>query len=335
MYLDNSPGRTARIDGKEFLFFSGYAYLGMHQLPAFNKLLMEGIEKFGPLFPSSRISNTQLSLFNEFEAMVAGIAGFDETVCFSSGFLAGRAVLELMEGKEMHVAPGTHPAISRESSAPGSFKEWTEDIAHKPKPGSVLFFDSVNPLKAERNDLEFLERLPQGIHCVIDDSHGAGLLNKGRGIGPSLPAGRDYILTFSLSKACQLTGGVVSCSKEVAKKLRASAFYTASTSMPPAFAWAFIHGQELYQQQRERLAKNMNLFRKLTADHFKNTDEFPVFMLPAGMDEAALLSKGIIISSFAYPNASGPRVNRIVINAGHTADDLICLAESLLGLHQV
>lgn len=334
MYLNNTPGRTAIVDGKEYLFFSGYAYLAMHQLPAFNKLLMEGIEKFGPLFPSSRISNTQLALFEEFEGMLSGITGMEETVCFSSGFLAGRAVLELMEGKELHTAPGTHPAISRNSSNGKSLAEWRDQMIRLASPGSVIMFDSVNPLKAEVNDVSFLKNLPADINCVIDDSHGAGLLNQGRGVTPLLPAGRDYVTSFSLSKAYQLTGGAVSCSRAFAKALRSSPFYTASTSIPPAFAWAFIKGQELYRQQREKLAKNINLFRKLTANHFKSAAGFPVFILPPGTDEAALMSKGIIISSFAYPDLGSPRIKRVVVNAAHTADDLIYLAETLLGLHQ-
>ena len=67
--LNATPGRTAVVNQQEYLFFSGYAYLGMHQVHAFIELIKEGIDTYGPLFPSSRISNTQLRLYETAEEM--------------------------------------------------------------------------------------------------------------------------------------------------------------------------------------------------------------------------------------------------------------------------
>ena len=69
--LNDTPGRTAIANGKEYLFFSGYSYLGMSHVPEFAELIKEGIDKYGWLFPSSRISNTQLELFTQFEAKLS------------------------------------------------------------------------------------------------------------------------------------------------------------------------------------------------------------------------------------------------------------------------
>ncbi len=63
----STPGRTCMIDGKEFLFFSGYSYLGMNHVKKFKDFVKEGIDKYGILFPSSRISNTRLKLYEKFE----------------------------------------------------------------------------------------------------------------------------------------------------------------------------------------------------------------------------------------------------------------------------
>jgi 7-keto-8-aminopelargonate synthetase-like enzyme len=63
--FDATPGRTALIKGKEYLFFSGYSYLGMQQVPEFAALVKEGIDKYGWLFPSSRISNTRLKFLKK------------------------------------------------------------------------------------------------------------------------------------------------------------------------------------------------------------------------------------------------------------------------------
>jgi len=324
--LDHTPGRTAIVDGKEYLFFSGYSYLGMNHVPEFIELVKEGLDKYGLLFPSSRISNTQLDLFNEFEAKLSEITGMEETVCFSSGFLAGRAVAELFKHEKYSCAPQTHPAICFEPTSE-NFHDWKQ----KADEADFLFFDSVNPLTAEANDVLFLENFSKRFTCIIDDSHGAGVLNEGKGINKCLPQKENinYIITYSLSKAYNLVGGAVSCSADVAKQLRSSSYYTASTSISPAFAYAFINGQHLYQQQREKLQKNISLFRSITGNKLHSHAELPIFILPANTDERKMEEAGIIISSFAYPDPAGEKITRIVLNALHTEEDIYRLAEYL------
>jgi 8-amino-7-oxononanoate synthase len=332
--LNQTPGRTALVDGKEYLFFSGYSYLGMSYVPKFVELVKHGIDKYGWLFPSSRISNTQLSLFTEFEAELSELTGMEETICFSSGFLAGRAVLEMLQSthQDFYSAPNTHPAICTIKSTEQNFAEWAKQVTNQVQPNAVLLFDSVNPLTSEVNDGSFLNNISANIICVIDDSHGIGLLgNNSEGISSRLPKKQniEYIITYSLSKAFNVVGGAVSCSKKITDQLRTSAHYTASTSISPAFAFAFLNGQELYSQQRERLKQNIKFFRKLTSERFPSNLELPIFVLPAATDENKLAEAGIIISSFAYPDPQGKKINRVVLNALHTEDDIQTLVEVL------
>lgn len=338
--LENTPGRTAVIDGKEHLFFTGYSYLGMNHVPGFIELVKEGIDKYGLLFPSSRISNTQLDLFSAFEAKLSEITGMEETVCFSSGFLAGRAITNnfIWAGSYFFSSPETHPAISvsRDVIVARNFNEWSGKVTkhiNKLKTTSPIYImgDSVNPLLSNINNYSFLEGIKHVIACTIDDSHGMGLLNDGQGILKSLPFkdNVNYTLVYSLSKAYNLVGGAVSCSKKIAKELRSSPDYTASTSIPPAFAFAFINGQHLYQQQREKLQKNILLFRSIMGNKLNSHPELPIFILPADTDEKKLEEAGFIISSFAYPDPAGEKIKRVVLNALHTEDDLYRLAEAL------
>ncbi len=339
-HLDHTPGRTAIVGGREYLFFSGYSYLGMNHVPGFAKLVKEGIDKYGWLFPSSRISNTQLDLFTSFEEMLSAITGMEDTVCFSSGFLAGRAVVGLLQWNHSYFfsAPGTHPAIDLTngiSTIPArDFDNWSKAVVDHTntirtiKP-IVISLDSVNPLTGEINTLSFSEHIKKPLLCVIDDSHGAGLINNGTGAGGSLPQRKNFIIIYSLSKAYNLVGGAVSCSGEMADQLRTSRHYTAGTSISPAFAYAFLHGQHLYEQQREKLKHNIGLFRSMTGNRFGSHHDLPIFILPPGTDEKALEKAGIIISSFAYPDPGGPAIKRIVLNALHTEQDLELLAKTL------
>src|SRR5437762_1440775 len=94
--LDSTPGRTCMINGKEYLFFSGYSYLGMNHVTEFRELVKKGTDKYGVLYPSSRISNTRLAIYEEFENHLSEMTGMEETVSFSSGYLAGETISDLL-----------------------------------------------------------------------------------------------------------------------------------------------------------------------------------------------------------------------------------------------
>src|SRR2546428_3454271 len=111
--LNSTPGRTCLINGKEYLFFSGYSYLGINHVKGFTKLVKEGMNKYGVLYPSSRISNTRLKLYEEFENELSSLTGMQDTVSFSSGYLAGKTITDILSSyKNIFVAPNTHPSVS-------------------------------------------------------------------------------------------------------------------------------------------------------------------------------------------------------------------------------
>ena len=335
--LDGTPGRTCIIEGKEYLFFSGYSYLGMNHLAAFSNLVKEGIDKYGVLFPSSRISNTRLALYQQFEEALSDLTRMDETVSFSSGFLAGQSIAAILSNyKTILAAPGTHPAIhagEHQITGIGSFKEWTQYVItvinSTGEDDIVLLADSVNILQAEVNDFEFLQETASSkkIIFLIDDSHGIGILGtNGEGIVSQLPQKEniDYLLSYSLSKAFGIEGGCVSCNERWATKLRHHPSYTGSTAINPSLAYAFLQSRELYASQRNQLMKNIRLFKETRAANFASHDfEIPVFICNSDVTEDQFFKKGIIISSFGYPHPSSPKINRVVLNALHTKNDML------------
>ena len=141
----------------------------------------------------------------------------------------------------------------------------------------------------------------------------------------------EYVITYSLSKAPAVNAGAISCSKAVADELRKIPEYSACTPPSPALLHAFIHGQQLYIQQRQQLSANINYFQQLVHEMTGITfhPQLPIFILPADIDVRQLEEKHIIISSFAYPDPSGKKINRVVLNALHTKSDLERLAEAL------
>lgn len=314
--FDEKPGRTAIANGKEYLFFSGYSYLGMQCVPEFVELIKEGIDKYGWLHPSSRISNTKLNIFEEAETLLSSITGAAETMIVSSGFLAGKLAIQPWQNEIDNLFP-SHPAITAEQG-------------HSEK--KIIAIDSVDPVHATISDLSFLEKNKSV--AIIDDSHGFGLIGKnGSGIGSMLPenSDADIILSYSLSKASHINAGAVSCSKENAALLRTKPMYAASTPASPAMLYAFIKGQELYATQRKKLMENILYFSSLikTISSINYNLQLPVFILPENIDVSRLYESGIIVSSFAYPDPEGRKINRVVLNALHAKEDLERLAYAL------
>jgi 8-amino-7-oxononanoate synthase len=340
LYIDGKPGRTCTIKGKEYLFFSGYNYLGLSTDLEFNALVEEGAAKYGWVFPSSRISNTRLALYEEAEALLSQITNSEDTVLMPSGYAAGRMSTSYFD-RLVYNAPGSHPAILQHRSGFVNFHDWKEWLLNTTLSDHtapvIIAADAVSPLTASINDFSFLKNLAGPAVMVIDDSHGIGILGKnGEGISSSLPSktGLEYLLTYSLSKAYGIPGGAISCTGERAKYFRSLPAYTGITPISPAPIYAFIRGQHIYQRQLKKLQENLMSFKAMIAERqdIIHVDKFPVFILPLGLNEVDFYMKDIVISSFSYPDPAGQKLNRIVINAAHTQNDLQQLAAILKSL---
>jgi len=334
--FENTPGRKCMTDGKEFLFFSGYSYLGMNFVKEFTNLVKEGIDKYGILFPSSRISNTRLKLYQKFEDRLSKLTGMKDSVSFSSGYLAGKTIAEILSSyKNILVAPGAHPAINIVTAQRGNsinFNDWKNEVVDlinfSDENEFVLLADSVDILKARIHHFSFVENIRpfKKIIFLIDDSHGIGILGKnGEGIISQLPKTEnvEFIICYSLSKAFNIEGGAVSCSKEWTNKLRQHPNYTGSTAMSPSLLYAFTKSKKLYGVQRRKLLQNIKYLKKHLPPSILNHDfDLPVFICENENAEEEFYKKEIIISSFGYPDPSSKKINRIVINALHTKKDL-------------
>lgn len=339
--LHQTPGRTAFVNEKEFLFFSGYSYLGMNHHPDFLQLLQEGIELYGAIFPSSRISNTSLELYRETELQLSGLTGFSETVLLPSGFTAGKASVEsIAKNSQTFHSPFCHPAIRIGSNSNLSFSDWAKETVNTINNNSyptppVILSDSLNQLTAEVYDFTFLNQIDQKIICIIDDSHGIGLIgNNGAGISSSLQRKEniEYILTYSLSKALNIQAGAVSCSNKItADKIRSTSWYTAVTPPSPAMLYAFCNAGTIYQNQLAQLKQQKKALQDLLSNRqdVKFHQDLPVFIFPEELDEDYFSKKDIIISSFAYPVSTGKKINRAVLNALHTDNDIQALIDAL------
>lgn len=339
MYLlQQHPGRSTVINGEEFLFFSGYSYLGMSCVDEFIALVKEGMEQYGVLHPSSRISNTRLALYQPFEEKLAALTGMEAAISFSSGYLSGHTIASVLSSHpHLFVSPYAHPAVTPAGkTCLQDIDTWKNDmlqtIAEKKLNEVTIIADSINTSAGNIHDFSFLKQIPGHVKitCLVDDSHGIGLLGeKGEGIVAMLPklANVEYIINASLSKAFHLEGGAVFCSAKWADEIRKQHSYTGSTPVMPAYAYTFLKADNLYTGQRKKLYHNIqSMAEKIKGLHYVNHYGLPIFVLHSSLTEEVFKPDKIIISSFGYPDPDKNKNNRVVLNALHTEADITQLA---------
>ncbi len=337
--LSQLPGRTTIINQEEYLFFSGYSYLGLGKHEAFINLVKEGIDRYGVVYPSSRISNTALDLYEAFETKLAQFTLSEAAACFSSGFLSARTATEVVcNHMQVYSIQHTHPSSSAHhlvKKIPAT-QSWDDFLLEREQQNEFIFglvADSINPTPGHINDFSFLLSTPLkfNITLIIDDSHGIGWLgDNGEGIRSTLalPVNIELLLNFSLSKSYHLNGGVIAGSQKWIDEVRKCVNYATSTPMMPALAHAWLYGEKIFTQQRKLLLQNIQyLLKLLTSYTFVANEGTPVFVADKKSIAKYLLQNKMIISSFAYPYPESNPVNRVVLNALHLKSDLEKLAQ--------
>lgn len=343
------PGRIITHNQQAYLFFSGTAYLGLPQQPEYQQLTSEAIRQYGTVFGSSRNGNLRLGIYEEAEARLAASvadspAEAPAALTLSSGMMAGQVVSNWLRGQGMAFiyAPGVHPALWHEpvvNFASLSVADWAaqlpEQLRARVSGPVAILVNSLDAVRSVYYNFDWVNNLPddRSITLVVDDSHGLGVLTKGRGIWPEIPKrpGIRLLVTASLAKAMGMPGGVVFSDTDTIAAIRRTAFFGACSPMPPAYLAAYLRADAFYAQGLKRLQENIRLTedRLMPTGLFQHANGYPVFYTEQDGLYPFLLQRGIFIYSFAYPTAADRANTRIVISAFHEPKDIEQLAEQV------
>lgn len=330
---DYLPGRIARLNGEDWLYFSGTSYLGMVQNTDFQKLICKKVLQYGAHFGGSRLSNLKFKIYEEVEQYLANWTGAEAALTISSGSLAGQLVVKILQNKgKFYFAPGVHPALFGEGDyAESSFEKWQDCMLEEAKRGEpmVLFSNTLDPLRAKAFDFSWLFQIPKEtpVTLVLDDSHGIGVIGKsGTGTFSTLqmPENVELIVITSLGKALAIPGGLILGSKHLIQNIWQSPYFGGASPVSPAYLAAFLEAGSLYQNARQKLYNNINIFHNATKAQglFESFANYPVFYTPNNKLADYLQHHKILISSFPYPTPQDDRITRVVLNAAHTKEDI-------------
>jgi 8-amino-7-oxononanoate synthase len=339
--LHSAPSRLIRTADQQYLYFGGTSYLGIAQDREFKELFLEGIDQYGLNTGTSRRNNVQLDIFSMAEQEAARRFGSPSALMVSSGFLAAQLVVRALSGYGQFIyAPDSHPALwlAGKPESSGTFRKWIENTLRYINESSekcfVLVSDSLNTLRPERYDFSAFTGLDSSkeIILLVDDSHGLGVIGEdGKGVYSSLPSDTHIrpLVVASMAKGLAVDGGLILADQEMINTLRQSPMFSGASPAAPAGLYAFVEAGEIYSRQWATLRRNMQFMETNLPQSIQYTKGFPAYLAENPDLYKRLLAKGIVISSFPYPQETDPLLNRMVVSSWHHQDDLQFLINQL------
>ncbi len=362
IYTIDGPSSSPEIiiNGKKFLSFSSNNYLGLAGDQRIKNASIEGVKKYGVGSGSTRLLSGTLDVQIEFEKKLAEFLNCDDSITFSSGFLANVGAIRML------VDP--FPYFHLFNEKPGIII--SDELNH----ASII--DGVRLAKAERaiykhNNIDNLERilktnkqkrkliLTDGVFSMdgdlaklkeiselakiynalvmIDDAHGTGVLGpKGAGTAHYLGVANDIdVVMGSFTKAFGSIGGFIAAKKPIIDYLRITArSYIFSDPIIPAVVAGLIEttdiiekGDHLRQKvlsNSEYLRSNLKKLGFTVLGH--ETSIVPLFI---GSEEkaikfyAALIKNNILAPCIRRPAvAVGKERIRFSLMATHTKEQV-------------
>lgn len=344
--ISQLPSNKILLEGTEYDFYSGTSYLGMNQDADFKKLLIDGLNRYGMSFGSSRNGNLQLDIYDQAEEKMARWVGAEKALTVSSGMLAGQVVAQYLktQNSTFFYAPSSHSANFHEPnvSLPNvSFEVWAsnicQEVSEKNAPHSVIVCNSCDAIKLSPYYFDWTSTLPQNqsITLIIDDSHGLGITGEnGSGIFKQITVNENVrlVVVSSLHKAMGIAGGVVFADKDFIDKLRHTAFFASCSPIAPAYLYAYMHADAIYEKNQQKLKANIQRFSSQLFDSqslFNSIENYPVYYSLRDDLYDFLFQKNIFIYSFAYPIKTGKPNTRIVLSSWHANAQIDYLADTI------
>lgn len=330
MIVNQYPDRKITVDNTKYLYFGGTSYLGINTHQKFQKKLLKNIKKWGTFYGSSRNSNIQLSVYDDFETHFAKFVKAEKALATTSGTLAGKLVLDTLQETQQYFYhyPKTHPAITTKHSK----SLFVNNEIHpeiKSQQEIVICSDAILGGEVKTVDFSFLDDLPiqTKVTLVIDESHSIGILGKkGNGIFSNINHKNvtRKIFVSSLSKAFGISAGAIASDTNFIKKVALQHSFISSSGANPSHLQTFLDADNNYQKQQQRLQNHLEFLSKnlnVKEASFKFNNSYPVLYLQNEIIVSELKKKKILITNFKYPSYKN-KMTRIVITANHKKKDL-------------
>ena len=364
---DRVAGATTSIDGKEYINFASYNYLGLCGHPDVNAAAQAAIQRYGTSASASRLVSGERAVQQDLERALADLYGVDDCVAFVSGHATNVTTIGYLFGNRdliLHdslihnsVLQGAQLSGARRMPFPHNDWEKLDEMLseHRRDFERVLIVvEGIYSMDGDYPDLpRFVEiKRRHKAFLMVDEAHSLGVMGKtGRGIHEHFGiAGKDVdIWMGTLSKTLAGCGGYIAGEKALVQHLRISApGFLYSVGMSPVLAASSHAALQVMLAEPvrvERLQANGKLFLDLCRQHgIDSGHSAGLAVVPAILGSSAragiianrMFDKGINVQPIFYPAVEeGQARLRFFISSEHTPEQItqtiLALAEAQAG----
>jgi len=353
------------INGKKFFTFSSNNYLGLGDNKEIEEVVIKNIKKYGIGSGSTRLLSGTLDIQVQFEKELAKFLECDDSITFSSGFLANVGVVRMLvdtfpyftlfrekpgiiisdQLNHASIIDGVRLAKSERTVYKHSDMNDLERILQKNKSKRKLILtDAVFSMDGDIAKLKDIVELAKTYSALImiDDAHGTGVLGpNGRGTAHHLGVAKDIdVIMGSFTKGFGSIGGFVASNESIIDYLRITArSYIFSDPIIPAVVAGLTEALNIIEKGdnlRRRVLENAQYLR----DGLKQIgftvigEETPIVPLFIGSEKKAIkFSDNLYENNILAPCIRRPAVEsgkeriRFSVMATHTKKQIDTLLE--------
>jgi 8-amino-7-oxononanoate synthase len=271
---DALAGATTTIEGRQFVNFSSYNYLGFCGDARINRAAGEAIARYGTSVSASRLVSGERPIHTELEQRIAQTYGVEDCIVFVSGHATNVSTIGYLFGPKDLVL---HDALIHNSAVQGielsgaqrrvfPHNDWqaVEDILSRERTQYervLIVLEGIYSMDGDYPDLpKFIDiKRRHRAFLMVDEAHSFGVMGP-RGLGIrdhfAVEGAEVDIWMGTLSKALAGCGGFIAGERALVETLRFFApGFVYSVGMSPPLAAASLTSLELLHSEPERVKR--------------------------------------------------------------------------------
>jgi 8-amino-7-oxononanoate synthase len=340
---------TVSIDGREYINYSGYNYLGLAGHPEVSAAAKAAIERFGTTVSASRFASGEIPLHAELERELADLIGTEDCVAFVSGYGTNVSTIgHLFDQRDLII----HDELIHNSARLGGVlsgarrfifphndyavldKMLTEHRSRFRR--ALIIVEGAYSMDGDVPDVPRIVAIKRRHRAIlmVDEAHSIGVLGTGgAGIREHFDLDpRDVDLWMgTLSKTFAASGGFIAGSAGLVELLKYTAGgFVYSVGLSPPDTAAALAAVRIMRREPERVAQlrsRIALFVRLAREAGLDTGESGSAVVPVVLGASllalrlahALFQRGINVHPIMYPAVPEASARlRFFLTANHT-----------------
>lgn len=360
LLLDGAQGAHVTINGQRVISFCSNDYLGLAADPALIRAAHAALDQCGVGAGAAHLITGHHRFHHDFESAFSSYIGKPAALLFSTGYMANLAVITALVGRhgEIFADKLNHASLVDAAQLSGArfsryrhnnLAQLESQLADSTVQDKLIVSDLVFSMDGDLVPVDALLELAERYDAwlYLDDAHGFGVLNGGRGGLTERARSSDRVIYLAtLGKAAGVSGAAVAAHASVIDWLIQKARpYIYTTASPPLLAACLLESLrqiEAGDARRERLGAHVAQLRQGLAGLKRGAlmpSDTPIQPLVIGANADAvhlskdLLQRGLMVPAIRTPTVPADTARlRITLSAAHSADDIAQLVEALHAL---